>query len=120
MAPVEPQPVGEDKLARRCSDALARAMLDFCANFQSHRDDRFEALAARLQAPLLNMSVRSPKRPLQQQCGAASGPVAIAAVGAGPPLPDTFQRVHGLYLHESVDGNGGGEGLNCVSFNLYG
>ena len=75
-----------DQLDRRCSDALARAMPDFCANLPRHLDDRFEALAARLQAPLLNLNVRSPKRLLQQQFGARSQ-VAIVAVGAGSPLP---------------------------------
>ena len=75
-----------DQLDRHCSDVLARAIPDFCANLQRHLDDNFEALAARLQAPILNLNVRSPKRFQQQQFGARPQ-VAIAIVGAGSPLP---------------------------------
>ena len=78
-------PVDAGQLARSCSDAIARAMPQLCDTLRRHFDARFDALAGRLETErsdnIVNLNVRSPKRPTQQ--AGREPQAAIAAVGGG-------------------------------------
>ena len=82
----QPSQMDAGKLAQ---DVLALAVPQLCATIQRHFDERFDALATRLQAQrgdnIVNLNVRSPKRPLDQT--ASGPPLAIAANDGGRPLP---------------------------------
>ncbi len=86
MQPAQRPPMDAGKLAQ---DVLALAVPQLCATIQRQFDERFDALAARLQAQrgdnIVNLNVRSPKRPLQQV--GLGPPLAVAANDGGPPLP---------------------------------
>ena len=79
-------PMDAGKLAQ---DVLALAVPQLCATLQQHFDQRFDALAARLEAQrggnIVNLNVRSPKRPTQH--AGREAPLAIAPVGGSRPLP---------------------------------
>ena len=86
MQPAQRPPMDAGNLAQ---DVLALAVPQLCATIQRQFDERFDALAARLQAQrgdnIVNLNVRSPKRPLQQV--GPGPPLAVAANDGGPPLP---------------------------------